>query len=165
VTAGSVEEMICKDEGLSALDRKLAEVYAAASKKPHESTFEAEQRGWLKGRDECLKSDDKRQCVRQEYERRIVELQIGFALVPGTAPVKYKCDDNTEVVATYFKTDPPALIARRGEEVSLMFLQPSGSGAKYQGRNEMLWEHGGEALVRWGHGAKDVSCKKAAPPP
>ena len=33
VEAGSIEEMVCKDKGLAALDRKLAEVYAAASKK------------------------------------------------------------------------------------------------------------------------------------
>jgi uncharacterized protein len=134
-------------------------------KKPHESVLEPEQRGWLEERDACVKSDDKRQCVRQEYEHRIVELQIGFAMVPGTAPVKYECDDKTDVVATYFKTDPPSLIARRGDDVSLMLLQPGGSGAKYQGRNEMLWEHGGETRISWGHGAKDVGCRKAAPPP
>jgi hypothetical protein len=38
-------------------------------------------------------------------------------------------------------------------QVSLMYLAPSGSGAKYQGRNESLWEHGGEvvagAIIAW----------------
>src|SRR5262245_22543349 len=33
VEAGSIEAMICKDEGLAARDRTLAEVYAAASHK------------------------------------------------------------------------------------------------------------------------------------
>ncbi len=66
-----------------------------------------------------------------------------------------------EIVVTYFQTDPPTLIAERGDSVSLMYLEPSGSGAKYQGRNETLWEHQGEALVTWGHGAPEMKCKKA----
>jgi len=166
VAPGSIEQLICGDAGLSALDRKLADVYTAASKKAegaHAPDLAAGQRGWIKGRDECSKSADKPRCVQQEYERRIVELQVGYGLVPGTAPVKYQCDDNSEIVATYFNTTPPTLIARRGDSDSLMFAQPSGSGAKYQGRNEMLWEHGGEALVTWGPGAPQLTCKKIAP--
>ena len=39
-----------------------------------------------------------------------------------------------------------------------MYRQPSGSGARYQGRNESFWAHQGEATVRWGHGAGDMHC-------
>jgi uncharacterized protein len=124
--------------------------------------LKAEQRGWIKGRNECWKSDDKRGCVKTEYERRIAELQARYRLVAATGPVFYACDGNpsNEVVATFFQTEPPTLIAERGDSVSLMFLQPSGSGAKYQGRNESLWEHRGEAVVTWGHGAPELRCKK-----
>jgi len=167
VEPNSVEHMICNDAGLSALDRKLADVYSEASKRAvatHSADLEASQRGWIKGRDECWKSDDKHGCVQQEYQRRIAELQIGYGLVPGTPPVTYRCDDKSEVVATYFKdTDPPTLIARRGDSVSLMYVQRSASGAKYQGRNETLWEHQGEALITWGAGAPEMHCKKATP--
>jgi uncharacterized protein len=166
VEANSIEQMICNDAGLSALDRKLADVYGTASKRAvstHSPDLEATQRGWIKGRDECRKADDRHTCVQQEYERRIAELQIGYGLVPGTAPVTYRCDDNSDVVATYFKTDPPTLIARRGDSVSLMYVQRSASGAKYQGRNETLWEHGGEVLITWGAGAPQMHCRKAAP--
>ena len=48
VSAGSIEALICQDPALAALDRQLAEVYAAASKKTvneHPSTLKAEQRG------------------------------------------------------------------------------------------------------------------------
>ncbi|WP_371263928.1 MliC family protein [Nitrosomonas sp. Nm58] len=48
-------------------------------------------------------------------------------------------------MTTFFQTDPPTLIAERGDQVSLMYLQPSASGSKYQGRNESLWEHKGGA--------------------
>ena len=62
VAAGSIEALICQDASLSALDRQLAALYAEASKKaasdPY-SLLKAEQRGWLNGRDECWKSEDK----------------------------------------------------------------------------------------------------------
>ena len=166
VEAGSIEAMICQDKDLSALDRKLAGVYAAASRKAtneHPSVLKAEQRGWTKGRNECWKSDDKRGCVQDAYQRRIAELQARYRLLPGSGPNRFICDGNpaNEVIATFFRTDPPTLIAERGDSVSLMYLQPSGSGAKYQGRNENFWEHQGEALITWGHGAKQMRCKKA----
>jgi len=43
-----------------------------------------------------------------------------------------------------------------------MFQQPSGSGTKYQGRNETFWEHQGEALITWGYGSPEMKCKKAS---
>lgn len=165
VEVGGIEEMICKDGGLSALDRKLSGVYAAASEKAtneHPPMLKAEQRGWVKGRNDCWKSDDQRRCVEDEYQRRIAELQARYRLVPGTDPITYVCEGkpSNEVVATFFQTDPPTLIAERGDSVSLMYLQPSGSGAKYQGRNETFWEHHGEASITWGYGAPEMRCKK-----
>lgn len=166
VKAGSIEELVCKDGSLSALDRTLADVYAAAAKKAtneHPPVLKAEQRGWIKGRDECWKSDDERACVENQYKRRIAELQAKYRLVAHTDPVTYACDDapGSEVVATFFETDPATLIAERGDDVSLMYVQPSGSGAKYQGRNESFWEHQGEATIVWGFGARPLHCKKA----
>ncbi|MGE3523991.1 MAG: lysozyme inhibitor LprI family protein, partial [Candidatus Dadabacteria bacterium] len=54
--AGSIEEMICNDPGLTALDVKLAAVYKEALAKAtneHPPVLKAEQRGWIKGRDDC----------------------------------------------------------------------------------------------------------------
>ena len=165
VKDSSIEKMICTDNELAELDRKLAEVYAAASKKAvneHPPVLKAEQRGWVKGRNECWKSDDKRGCVEENYRLRIAELQAKYRLVSAHGPVTYVCDGNpaNEVVATFFRTEPPTLIAERGDQVSLMYQQKSGSGAKYQGRNESLWEHQGEAAIRWGYGSKEMKCKK-----
>jgi uncharacterized protein len=165
VGKGSIEDMICTDSLLAELDRKLAEIYAAAQKKAiteHPPVLRAEQRGWIKSRDECWKSADKRACVESEYKRRIAELQARYRLVPGTGPVAYACDGDprNEVVVTFFPTDPPTLYAERGDSVSLMYLQPSGSGTRYQGRNETFWEHQGAAQVTWGYGAPEMRCKK-----
>jgi len=167
VKADSIEDMVCRDEDLSALDRKLSRVYAAAAKiatKERPPRLKAEQRGWIKGRNECWKSDDKRACVEDAYVRRIAELQASYRLVPGKGPFRFVCDGNSanEVVATFFQTTPPTLIAERGDSVSLMVLQRSGSGAKYQGRNESFWEHQGEASITWGYGAPAMRCVKQA---
>ena len=163
--AGSIEQMICKDDALSTLDYKMAEVYSAASKKAvneHPPVLRAEQRGWIKGRNDCWKSEDERECVEESYRRRIAELQARYRLVPPNGPVFYSCngDPRNEVVATFFETDPPTLIAERGDQVSIMYLQPSGSGSKYQGRNESLWEHQGEATIVWGYGSPEMRCSK-----
>jgi uncharacterized protein len=118
---------------------------------------------WIKGRNECRKSDDKNGCVRDEYLRRIAELQARYRLVPGHGPVRFICDGNpaNELITTFFQTEPPTLIAEHGDSVSLMYLQPSGSGTKYKGRNETFWEHQSEALITWGVGAPEMHCKKA----
>lgn len=165
VASGSIEEMICTDAGLSALDRQLAEIYAAAQAQAtneHPPVLKAEQRGWIKGRNECWKADDARACVEMEYTRRIAELQAKYRLVDMTGPVFYVCDGNpsNEVVATFFKTDPSTLIAERGDSVSLMYLEPGDSGSKYVGRNETFWEQHGEARVTWGFEAPEMHCKR-----
>jgi uncharacterized protein len=164
--AGSIEALICEDAELSLLDRKLAGVYTAASGKAgneYPPVIRAEQRGWIKGRNECWKSDNTRDCVREEYLRRIAELQARYRLVADNGPVRFVCDGNpaNEVVATFFKTDLPTLIAERGDSVSLMYLQPGGSGTQYQGRNETFREHQDEAIITWGYGAQEMRCRKA----
>jgi uncharacterized protein len=164
VAAGSIEEMICKNAQLSVLDAKMAEVYKAASAKAANEqppVLKTEQRGWIKGRDECWKSDDKRGCVETEYIQRIAELQARYRLLPGKGPLFFACDNDprNELIVTFFPTDPPTLIAERGDSTSLMYQQPSASGTRYQGRNESFWEHQGEAKVTWGYGAKEMICK------
>jgi uncharacterized protein len=167
VEAGSIEALVCDDPTLSALDRQLDEVYAAAAAKAtneHPPVLKAEQRGWIKGRNECWKSTDKPACVTEEYRRRIAELQARYRLLPATGPVAFTCDGNpaNEVVVTFFETDPPTLIAERGDSVSLMYRQPSASGTKYQGRNESFWEHQGEAKIVWGYDADEMQCREAS---
>lgn len=165
VAPSSIEATICADGDLSALDRKLASVYAAATRKAANERpprLRAEQSGWIKGRNDCWKSDDKRACVRLEYVRRIAELQARYRLVPSTGPVAFGCEGSpaNEIVVTFFETEPPTLIAERGDSVSLMYLQSSGSDARYQGRNETFREQQGEAMVTWGYGAPEMRCRK-----
>ena len=167
VEAGSIEAMVCDDAGLAALDRRLAGVYREASERAlneHPPVLKAEQRGWIKGRNGCWKSDDVRGCVAEAYRLRTAELQARYRLVDFNGPGFYACDGDprNEGIATYFETDPPTLIAERGDSVSLMYLRPAASGSKYKGPNEMLWIKGSEALVTWGYGAPEMRCTQAS---
>lgn len=159
--APSAEKLVCSDPALAALDRQLADTYKAAQMKAvneHPPTLKAEQRGWIKGRNECWKSGDLAACVAQSYRTRNAELQARYRLVAMKGPFSWRCGDNSEVIISYFDTDPATAIAERGDSVSLMFVDPSGSGARYQGPNESVWEHQGEAEVVWGYGAPALKC-------
>jgi uncharacterized protein len=73
-----VEKLICKDAELAGLDQSLAELYATLLKHTPESkqgALKTEQRGWVKGRDDCWKDSDVRGCVAREYHARIRELK------------------------------------------------------------------------------------------
>jgi uncharacterized protein len=160
---GSVQALVCRDEALAALDRQLVHTYADARRHAPEErrpALRGEQRGWLKERDACWKADVQRACVETAYTHRIAQLQARWRLVPTAGSARYACDDRPGdvVTATYFKTDPPTLVARRGEETALLFVAPSGSGTRYEGPGEMLWEHQGQARIRWGVDAPEMQC-------
>lgn len=167
VESGSIEALVCQSDELSALDRQLADVYAAASKKAANEQppmLKAEQRGWIKGRDDCWKAEDKPLCVSDSYRQRIAELQARYALLPATGPVFYSCDGIAakEVVATFYPTDPASVVVEFGDSTSLMLQQVAASGSRYQGRNESFWEHQGKAVVVWGYQAPEMQCEPRA---
>ncbi len=166
VAKGSIEALICKDRALSLLDRQMASVFGAALKKTEPSfqpQLRTEQIGWIKGRNDCWKEANQKSCVSKNYQLRIAELQAKYRLLPGTGPIRYACDGNAanEVIVTFFNTDPPSLIAERGDSVSIMFLQPNHKGNKYQGRNESFLKEQNKALITWGFETPEMKCVQA----
>lgn len=163
---GSVEELICKDAELAALDRKLSEVYAAALKRVAEEGYEDPriwQRGWVKGRNDCWKAQDVRACVEAAYQHRIAELQIQYGQLEVPSPVHFACGEMDVTAVFYRETDPPTVVLtpigpHEGDDQVIAFLSPSGSGAKYDGSNASFWEHQGEAMLSWF--GKEMACKK-----
>ena len=175
--SGAVEKLICGDEGLSALDRKLDGVYKAALAKARDDmprVLRAEQRGWVKGRDECWKAKgegnpvflteswkatSERACVEGQYQTRIAELQVKYQLVPSKKPVFFACNNNlsNEVVATFFETDPPAARIERGDRTVIAWQVRTASGAKYEGQNLSFWNKSNEATVTWL--GEELKCK------
>lgn len=156
-----IETLICQDEDLAAKDRKLAEVYKqaiAALEKVDAggpeaiSELKAMQRGWIGGRNDCWKADDKRQCTADLYDRRIAELQAKYFLVEGGAPVFYTCNGNPadEIVATFIPTNPPSVRLERGDTTKVGILSPSASGSRYDADfGVYFWTKDDEAQVAW----------------
>lgn len=83
-------------------------------------------------------------------------------LIPGYNPFRFICDGDPakEVIVTFLQTDPPSLVVEFGDSFALMYLQPSGSGTRYQGENKTFWEHQGEATITWEDGMPKMLCKK-----
>ncbi len=72
------EKLICKDAELASLDRSLSQLYTLVLRNTparEQRVLKAEQRGWVKGRDDCWKSSDARGCIVGAYEDRIAELK------------------------------------------------------------------------------------------
>jgi uncharacterized protein len=153
--SGEVEELICSDEGLAALDRELAGVYdAAMNALPAEelASLKTYQRGWVKGRNDCWKAEDVRDCVAYSYRTRMLELQIQSGQLEAPTPVGYSCEgrEGTPVFAAFYRdSDPPSVVLTVGDDQAIAFIAPSGSGARYTAPNVELWEHHGEATLDW----------------
>lgn len=76
--SSSVEKLVCNDAELANLDNSLSSLYHTLMKNTsaaEQKLLKAEQRGWVKGRDDCWKSDDMRGCVLNEYQYRINQLK------------------------------------------------------------------------------------------
>ena len=74
-----IEQLICSDAELAALDVSLNELYKVVLKNTPaaaQKRLKSEQIGWSKGRNDCWKLDDKHACVKGEYETRINELKV-----------------------------------------------------------------------------------------
>ena len=158
--SGSIEELICQNDELAALDRKLAKYFKLATESyPAEElkTLKAIQHGWIKGRNDCWKSDDKPACVRSHYQQRISDLQITSGSTEISKSGVYSCNpDKHDYITAVFYNDtelPSVVLTRLSDEVDeqkLLFLTRSGSGARYLGQNVEFWSKGSEAIVTWG---------------
>ncbi len=159
----AAEQLVCQDAGLAALDNELAALYPKAMNQlsaEQQKTEKAMQRGWIKGRNECWKESDSRQCVEESYQLRITELQIKGAQLRVPSPVDYQCDGGIRL-STYFynKAKRPAAVINLSEGAQqsqvLAFEAPSASGARYEGQNLTLLTKGNEArLERYDQAAR-----------
>jgi uncharacterized protein len=158
--SGGIEELICQNDEFAALDRKLSKYFKKATESyPSDQLkdLKAEQRGWIKGRNDCWKSDDKPACVRSHYQQRISDLQITSGSTEISQSGVYSCNpDKHDYITAVFYNDtelPSVVLTRRSDDVDeqkLLFLARSGSGARYLGQNVEFWSKGSESIVTWG---------------
>ena len=163
---GEVEKLICGDASLAALDRKLDRAYKAAAAKATgklAAQLRAEQRGWVKGRNDCWKAngqqtwitaswtvDTVKGCAEAQYRLRTSELQSVWRLVPPKS-VSYVCQENpaSEVVANYFDTDPATVRLERGDRTVTLWLVGAPGDGIYEGQNVSLVRKGSTVRVNW----------------
>ena len=140
---GGAEKLVCADADLAALDRLVAGRYAAALKVVRgldsgaaeaEARLRAEQRGWIKGRDECWKDSDPRACVELAYLSREGQLVARWGLEKPAEVVEWACDGNpsNRVVTSFFATTLPAVLIERGDSVDVGSLVPNEPGRKFE---------------------------------
>jgi uncharacterized protein len=159
----SVEQRICKDAKLAALDRQLADVYAAAEAKATQADKQAlagAEKDWIKTRNDCWKASNVPACVQNAYRDRISELQARYALLNPVGTGHYLCPGPPaqEAVAQFYQTDPPTAMVHYAGATQFMRVARSGSGARYTGGKRQFWEHQGIAMIKWSATAPEVSC-------
>ena len=84
VPRGHIDNVVCRDEVLTALHNKLGAVYRQALRKARlggtDEDLKTEQRQWQTGRQECMNQEDTQRCAYRAYADRIAELQERFSL-------------------------------------------------------------------------------------
>ncbi|WP_395332363.1 MliC family protein [Novosphingobium sp. BL-8H] len=161
---GDAQKLVCSTPELAAMDRELMRLYDLALTGPHisaarKSELQATQRGWIKGRDDCWKADDKPACVRDQYAMRIHELRQGYADARADdakgvskGPLALACKGQDFLVSvTFVNTDPGAVwLFWRDQGVGLAHVV-SASGALYEGQNyagkASLFTKGDDAML------------------
>ncbi|MGH8439145.1 MAG: MliC family protein [Pseudomonas sp.] len=160
--AEGVALKVCQSPQLSKLDRDLAALYKRVlgqADSDSQKQLKATQRGWIKGRDECWKASDVDACVLEQYQVRMVKLQIQSGAVWVPAAVEFDCNDDSKPFTAVFynQLEPQAAVLTYGGDQTIAIALPSGSGSKYGAQGVEFWEHQGEAKVKW-YGA-ELTCQ------
>jgi uncharacterized protein len=172
----SIEQLVCADEDLAKIDREVARLFVLARNELRESPRLAEligtQRGWIRARDDCWRQSDARVCVLESYANRIQELREGYADTRtrdsegiSKGPMIVECPDfDSFISATFIQTDLPIVFLRWGDvNRTVLTLGPSGSGARYVGKDDqnrevVFWDKGREALLEL-PGRSELMCQ------
>lgn len=172
---GQVETLICQDSHLASLDVEITEMYnklVAQVSAAELTQIKPVQRGWIKGRNDCWKAEDIKQCVQSAYEIRLTELQIAVGEFEVPEPIQYECglsaNDSLTKITAYFYNDtaiPAAMLtisptSQYLKQTNLALLTRTASGAKYQGQNFSFWTHQDEAMLSQFEQA-DLQCAKS----
>ncbi|MGB5775634.1 MAG: MliC family protein [Sedimenticolaceae bacterium] len=156
----AVEKLVCEDAGLARLDRLVADRYAAAfdvvqdlesGASKAKGQLRTSQRGWIKGRDECWKASDLRDCVELAYLRREGRLVALWMLEEHTGIAFWACNGNpaNEVITYFFDNELPSIRFERFDTVDAGSLVPTASGSRYEGSfGRSIWIKGEEATYR-----------------
>lgn len=155
------EDAICNSPELSALDVEMTRLFNLAIKGKNltdarRDELRSYQLGWIKGRNECWKSDlGVDACVQQEYALRIAELRTSYADAntespQSIGPLPYVCDglDVPVISAVFINVGDPSLAVLTWRDGFMVMPQViSGSGARYSNGKSSFWIKGKEAQL------------------
>ncbi|MGO4303399.1 MliC family protein [Cupriavidus sp. RAF12] len=174
-----IEQLVCKDNTLARLDKETTRLYGlaldarslgTASKK----TLIAEQRGWIKGRNDCWKANDPRACTTTSYVNRIYTLRQNYAGARtrddkgiSTGPFTIRCPGvDAAIAGTFVQTDPGYAYLTWLDQQWLLQQTRSASGARYTAKADageaMFWDKGPDALFTL-PGKPEMNCRVEMP--
>jgi uncharacterized protein len=149
--ANPAQQLVCKDPHLTELDRRTQSAYQQALARPgaDQATLTTAQSAFTTIRDGCGDFVDARTCLSEAYQTRLVELAIADPATAAPPVVSYDCPAASGPLTAQFynQLDPQtAVLNWRGTRV-ILFIQPSGSGARYGRLGSEYWEHQGEVTL------------------
>jgi len=172
--SNGVEELVCGDDQLAAMDRELARLYKLAQAGPDMDQHDKDEltvgeQVWLDSRDQCAKADDPRACVETAYVTRIAALRETYAAARdendkgiSLGPFDVTCPGMDQPGTLVFVNAEPSVAYLAWPDWSMVLTQTmSGSGARYaakaDGGEVVFWNKGNEAAFSR-PGKDDVTC-------
>lgn len=162
-----VEALVCSTPELAALDRRLAERFAAALEAAEAlgtgdavERLRASEREFIDARNACASEADPSPCVEMAYLRREGTLVARFELETPDVVAHYACEGGPpeEATLSFFDTELPSARIEYGDTVDTGTLAISGSGSKYDASlGGSVWLKG-EAMMFTLPDGKEVDC-------
>ena len=130
------QQLVCNDPQVTDLDRRLQAAYQQALARPgaDHAALTAAQNSWATVRDGCAQNADVHtSCVLDAYQTRLVQLAIADPATVAPPVVTYQCpaDFGPLTAQFYNQFDPPTAVLNWKGTQEILFIQPSGSGARY----------------------------------
>jgi uncharacterized protein len=149
--ANAAQQLICTDSHLFDLERQLQVAYRQALARPgtNQSAVAAAQTGFATARDGCAGNADVHTCVLEAYQTRLVQLAIADPATAAPPVITYHCPaDSGPLTAQFYNqfAPPTAVLNWKGTQ-EILFVLPSGSGARYGRQGSEYWEHQGEVKL------------------
>ncbi|WP_262490926.1 lysozyme inhibitor LprI family protein [Mycobacterium simiae] len=149
--ATTVQQLVCSDRQLTDLDHRLQVAYQQALGRPDadKATLSAAQDSWAATRDDCAHNADVRTCVQEAYQTRLVQLALADPATVAPPVVTYRCPSGFDPLTAQFynQFDPKTAVLNWKGDQYILFIQLSGSGARYGRQGVEYWEHQGEVRL------------------
>ncbi|QUR67350.1 MliC family protein [Mycobacterium spongiae] len=151
--ATAAQRLVCADSRLIDLDNRVEAAYqqALSRRGADTSALASAQRTWATTeRDTCPQTADPHTCLLEAYQTRLVRLTIDDPATPTPPLVTYQCppQDSPLTARFYNQLDPPSAVLNWKGDQQILFVQPSGSGARYGRQGVEYWEHQGEVRLK-----------------